>query len=207
MHPLQSLPARKPEAVTSRRWVFAALALAAALLAPAPVAASESEEREAAFDAADFARKLERRGEPNPRISLATRTDLSAFPELASHPDLWHLHNFGQGGGRPDADIDWPEAMRMGRPDPRYEDGIALLGTGVMLDHPELEGRICQLEEPGNGIDDDGNGFTDDAFGWDFADQDAYPGDISGHGTFVAAGEACVVPIKIFGWGGAAAWR
>ncbi|CAK9051904.1 unnamed protein product [Durusdinium trenchii] len=65
---------------------------------------------------------------------------------------------------------------------------VAVLDTGVQLDHEDLQGRLWQNpgEIPGNGIDDDGNGFIDDVHGWDFADGDADPSDDDGHGTHCA---------------------
>ena len=48
---------------------------------------------------------------------------------------------------------------------------IAVLCTGMMLDHPDLEDKIWvnSGEIPENGIDDDGNGYVDDVHGWNFA--------------------------------------
>ena len=64
---------------------------------------------------------------------------------------------------------------------------IAVIGTGVSLDHPELKDKIWtnQGEIPGNGIDDDGNNFVDDVYGWDFVNWHGEPQDDYGHGTFV----------------------
>ncbi len=47
---------------------------------------------------------------------------------------------------------------------------IAVIDTGVQIDHPDLAANIWTNpgEIPGNGIDDDHNGFIDDAHGWDF---------------------------------------
>ncbi len=47
---------------------------------------------------------------------------------------------------------------------------IAMVDTGVDLDHPDLQGKIWVNadEVPGNGRDDDHNGFVDDVHGWDF---------------------------------------
>lgn len=47
---------------------------------------------------------------------------------------------------------------------------IALLDSGVDIDHPDLKNNlwINEKEIPGNGIDDDENGYTDDVNGWDF---------------------------------------
>jgi len=65
---------------------------------------------------------------------------------------------------------------------------IAVIGTGVSLDHPELQDKIWTNpgEIPGNGIDDDRNNFVDDVHGWDFVNWPGEPQDDHGHGTFVA---------------------
>ena len=65
---------------------------------------------------------------------------------------------------------------------------IAVIGTGVDLDHAELRNKIWTNpgETPGNGIDDDRNGYVDDVHGWDFVNQRGEPQDDHGHGTFVA---------------------
>lgn len=74
---------------------------------------------------------------------------------------------------------------------------IAVLDTGVDLDHPDLVGNLWvnAKETPTNGKDDDGNGFIDDVHGWDFVSNDENPepeaaavpgmGAIS-HGTLVS---------------------
>ena len=48
---------------------------------------------------------------------------------------------------------------------------MAVLDTGVQLDHPDLRDALWtnEGEIPWNGIDDDGNGFIDDVHGYDFA--------------------------------------
>jgi len=78
---------------------------------------------------------------------------------------------------------------------------IAIIDTGVELDHPDLGNQIAinVLEANGlPGVDDDGNGFVDDVRGFDFTDVPGYPGDGDylvrdpdpsddvGHGTEVA---------------------
>ncbi len=49
---------------------------------------------------------------------------------------------------------------------------IALLDSGVDIDHPDLVGNIWvnPNEIPGDGVDNDQNGYIDDVHGWDFVD-------------------------------------
>lgn len=54
---------------------------------------------------------------------------------------------------------------------------IAVLDSGVDLDHPDLQDNIWtnEGEIPGDGIDNDDNSFIDDVHGWDFIDSDNDP--------------------------------
>ncbi|OGL94110.1 hypothetical protein A2239_02615 [Candidatus Uhrbacteria bacterium RIFOXYA2_FULL_40_9] len=54
---------------------------------------------------------------------------------------------------------------------------VAVLDSGVDLDHPDLVGNLWVNtgEISGDGIDNDRNGFEDDYFGWDFVDGDSDP--------------------------------
>ncbi len=76
---------------------------------------------------------------------------------------------------------------------------IAIVDTGVDLDHPDLENVLWTNpgEVPGNGVDDDGNGKVDDYYGWHFGEacnytegcwhfEDNRVQDDNGHGTHVA---------------------
>ena len=70
---------------------------------------------------------------------------------------------------------------------------VAILDTGVELNHPDLAANIWTNpgEIPGNGIDDDGNGYIDDIHGWNFLHGNNNPnpdavGPYLGHGTHVA---------------------
>jgi len=74
---------------------------------------------------------------------------------------------------------------------------IAVIDTGVDIDHPDLIGNIWQNknEIAGNGIDDDNNGYIDDMHGWDFVGNEADPNpkftlnytvDAIHHGTIVS---------------------
>jgi len=66
---------------------------------------------------------------------------------------------------------------------------VAVIDTGIIYDHPDLEANIWrnEAEIPGNGIDDDRNGYIDDVFGPDLTESDSNdPYDDNGHGTHVA---------------------
>ncbi|OYP36960.1 hypothetical protein CGZ80_06240 [Rhodopirellula sp. MGV] len=65
---------------------------------------------------------------------------------------------------------------------------VAVIDTGVDLDHPELQHSLFVNpgEIPDNGLDDDHNGYVDDVSGYDFVDLDAVADDGNGHGTHVA---------------------
>lgn len=63
---------------------------------------------------------------------------------------------------------------------------IAILDTGVDIDHPDLKANIWTNTKESEGAedyDDDGNGFKDDLHGWDFVNQTGRIGDWNGHGT------------------------
>lgn len=66
---------------------------------------------------------------------------------------------------------------------------VAVLDSGLRMDHPEFAGRIWTNpgEIPGNSLDDDGNGYKDDVHGWDFVNLDGDPSDDLFHGTAVTS--------------------
>ncbi|MDP2711405.1 MAG: S8 family peptidase [Solirubrobacteraceae bacterium] len=94
---------------------------------------------------------------------------------------------------------------------------VAVLDTGVQLDHPDLAGSIWTnpREIPGNGIDDDGNGIVDDVHGANMLNGSGNVHDDNGHGTHVAgivaarrgngiggagiAPGATILPVKVLG--------
>lgn len=125
---------------------------------------------------------------PNYTYHVAQTSNDTNF---ALKDDLYNTgSNSGRTGETKDADIDaelaWKTTGGSGSV-------IAVIDTGVQLDHPDLSTNIWTngAETPGNGIDDDGNGFVDDVNGWDFVDNDndANPTGVGidkSHGTHVA---------------------
>ena len=118
--------------------------------------------------------------EPNYIVSA------SRVPSDPQYPSLWGLHNTGQDGGLPGADIDAEPAWNVGTGSRDVK--VAVIDTGIDYNHPDLAANIWTNpgEIPGNGIDDDHNGFIDDVHGWDFVNRDNDPMDDFGHGTHVA---------------------
>ena len=110
------------------------------------------------------------------------------FPNDPMFNQQWALHNTGQTGGVPDADIDAPEAWDIAT------GGVTALGDsivvaivdgGCQLNHPDLNYWYNWNEIPGNSIDDDGNGYIDDFRGWNaYNNTPNVPSD--GHGTHVS---------------------
>jgi subtilisin family serine protease len=107
-------------------------------------------------------------------------------PNDARFDELWGMHNTGQTGGTPDADINAPEAWDITRG--RETPIVAVIDTGVDYLHEDLADNmwVNTGEIPGNGVDDDGNGFMDDVYGYDFFNGDGDPMDDDDHGTHVA---------------------
>jgi subtilisin family serine protease len=150
--------------------------------------------------------------EPN-YIVEALRT-----PNDPSFAQQWSLHNTGQSGGTPGADISATDAWNI----TTHADDVVVgvIDTGVDWSHPDLAANIYENpgEIAGNQIDDDNNGFVDDVRGWDFINNDNNPFDDAGHGTHVAgtigaignngvgvAGVAWgvkIMPLKFLGSGG-----
>ncbi|GAB4536033.1 MAG: hypothetical protein Fur0020_03780 [Thermodesulfovibrionia bacterium] len=118
----------------------------------------------------------------------------------------WALDNTGQyANGKPDADIDAPEAWEAWEVSQGSRNIIiAVTDTGIDYNHPDLHGNIWHNSGETNcedNVDNDGNGYRDDCTGWDFTrcewfneagecettkSEDNDPMDEHGHGTHVA---------------------
>jgi subtilisin family serine protease len=122
--------------------------------------------------------------EPNYIVRKAQHVQLT--PNDPNFTQLWGLHNTGQTGGTPDADIDAPEAWDITTGSSSVV--VFVIDTGVDYNHPDLNANLWRNpgEIPGNGIDDDGNGYVDDVYGIDTYYNDTDPFDGDGHGTHVS---------------------
>jgi len=117
--------------------------------------------------------------------------DAASFYEEAVIPndeyfDLqWHLINSGQAGGLDNEDILAPEAWSRRSTSPNIT--VAIIDSGIQLDHPDLINNIWNNSDEiyGNGFDDDSNGYVDDSFGWNFPASSPVPF-ADEHGTHVA---------------------
>ena len=96
-------------------------------------------------------------------------SDTSGFiPNDEYFPYQWHLHNTGQFGGTPDADISAPEAWEITAGDPNIV--VCVLLNGVDLDHPDLVNNLVP--------------------GYDFFDNDDLPESV-GSNPYEASSTAC----------------
>lgn len=129
----------------------------------------------------------------NPDVEYAELDYAVSVSGLSNDPLIsqsWALQNTGQSvnsiAGLPGADIRaadaWPIAA------PKAQIAVAVIDTGVAMNHPDLAGSIWTNphEIPGNGIDDDGNGYIDDIHGWNFIKNTPNAQDDNGHGTHCA---------------------
>ncbi len=137
--------------------------------------------------------------EPNYHFQSDEYNVIPAFPDDPDFNKQWGLHNTGQSinnipstitQGTPDADIDAPEAWSIltKEEDSRRDIVIAVIGTGIALNHPDLASSIwINPDEEMNGDDDDENGYIDDVVGWDFYNNRNNPIDGDGHETHISS--------------------
>ncbi|MFN0067404.1 MAG: Ig-like domain-containing protein [Limisphaerales bacterium] len=125
--------------------------------------------------------------EPNLRLRLAVEPSAAMRgPNDFEFSRQWALHNTGQTGGTPGADIRAPDAWAVTTGSRRVV--VAVIDTGIDYFHPDLGTNVWANpgEVPANGADDDGNGWVDDQRGYDFVSGDRDPLDDNAHGTHVA---------------------
>lgn len=123
----------------------------------------------------------------NENISQTSLAPLAVTPNDPYFFRQWGLFNngtFNLNPSIPAADVKMREAWEITTGSPTIS--IAIIDTGIRMEHPEFTGRILlNQNDVINGIDDDGNGLIDDFYGWDFTNNDNNPSDDNGHGTNV----------------------
>ncbi len=135
---------------------------------------------------------IQERLSENTKIDAVEVNRLSRFcsditPNDPRYDEQWNLKT-----------MNLPSAWRIEQGEPSVV--IAVVDSGIMLQHPELRNQLWQNsgEIADNGVDDDNNGYIDDMVGWDFSDaptlqglgdwkeRDNMPDDETGHGTQVS---------------------
>ena len=98
----------------------------------------------------------------NPFLAMATTAEV--LPNDPLYIDQWYLQK-----------INALQAWGIKTSSPNVV--VAVLDTGVDIDHPDLDGNIWVNvgEIANNGLDDDHNGYIDDLNGWDFVNNTADP--------------------------------
>ncbi len=125
---------------------LAALALGASVLA-GPAAAQQQPARPA----------------PTPAPAVSPDEALGLPPA-----DWWFQD--GTGGRFPGTSAERAYRELLAGRQPRQPVVVAILDTGVDVEHEDLDGVLWTNEDevPGNGVDDDRNGYVDDVHGWNF---------------------------------------
>ncbi len=110
----------------------------------------------------------------------------AVIPNDPSFPSQWNLHNTGQNGGTPGADIKAAEAWSITTGS--NDVVVAVIDSGIDYTHQDLAANMWRNEADcnNNGIDDDGDGYVDDCYGIDTFNDDSDPMDDYNHGTHVA---------------------
>lgn len=118
-------------------------------------------------------------------IKLRDAEDVTPNDSLFGYQ--WSMDNFGQGGGKWDADIDATDAWDITTGGLTvFGDTIvvAIIDGGSDIFHEDLNHWTNYYEIPGNNIDDDSNGYIDDINGWNaYAHDGSIP--FHQHGTHV----------------------
>ncbi len=128
-----------------------------------------------------------------------TDSDTFMEPNDPFFPDQWHLHNTGQTGGTPGADINALAAWEITTGDPNIV--VAVIDTGVDMNHPDLVAALV----PGYDFWDDDDWpqplpTPGDAHGTMCAGMIGAQGD-NGIGVVGVAWNCKIMPIRIDAWG------
>ena len=122
-------------------------------------------------------------------IQLRSAPDTTIWPNDPVLPEQWQLHNTGQNGGTPGADLGMADAwdLSTGGVSPSGDTiVVAVIDGGVQANHADLMGNLWKnyQEVPDDGMDNDGNGYTDDYLGWNAVlNNDDISGTSTHHGT------------------------
>lgn len=86
-----------------------------------------------------------------------------------SAPEDWQHRNL-EAGDLPGIGTDDAYTSVLAGLEPKQEVVVAVIDSGIDIDHEDLDGNIWTNEDeiPDNGIDDDENGYVDDVHGWNF---------------------------------------
>jgi hypothetical protein len=125
-------------------------------------------------------------------VNYLRRMRRQVVPDDPLFPQQWALHNTGQTGGLPDADIDAPEAWD------RYLGGpviVAVIDEGIDMSHPDLAAKIVPGFDAVDG-DDDPSPLPWDAHGTACAGIIAALAD-NGIGVAGVSWGARILPIRI----------
>jgi subtilisin family serine protease len=109
----------------------------------------------------------------------------AVYPDDEGVPYQWGIYNFDF----PGIDAGVLRAWELLASNTNQKSVIAVLDSGVDLEHPELSNQLFNFNDiPNNGIDEDQNGYIDDTWGLNSSEIDPVGavGDANGHGSHVA---------------------
>lgn len=126
----------------------------------------------------------------NPRLAVTIDlANMLGIPAPVEGPSAYELQTTR---AVPGVDINIQPAWKLydASDSPRRPVVVAVIDTGVDINHPELKDSIWVNEDeiPDDGIDNDGNGYIDDVNGWNFfsGNNQVYVGREDDHGTHAA---------------------